>query len=90
MNQIINMVMRTIMRKMLNKGIDAGFSKSASLRGGRSQPPQDALDDFGTPVRSDTTQNEIRAARRSKPEGGGPGAQQAKQAMKMLRRSGKL
>ena len=38
MNQIINMIIRTVMRKMLNKGIDAGFNKAASMRGGGKQP----------------------------------------------------
>ncbi|MCX7566102.1 hypothetical protein OS189_07090 [Sulfitobacter sp. F26169L] len=90
MNQIFNMVMRIVMRKMLNKGIDAGFNKAASMRGGRKQQqPQGEIDDFGNPVQSGPSQQEVRAARRARRQGG-QSAQQTKQAMKMLRRSGKF
>jgi hypothetical protein len=89
MNQILNMVMRLITRKLLNKGIDAGFKKAASLRGGRGQQQQGEIDDFGNPV---SNRDDVRAARRAKRESAGKpgGARQAKQAMKMLRRTTKF
>jgi hypothetical protein len=91
MNQIINMIMRSIMRKMVNKGIDAGFNKAASMRGGgKPQQPQGEIDDYGNPVQRGPSQQEVRAARRAKREGGGQAANQTKQAMKMARRAGKL
>ena len=34
MNQIINMVIKILMRKVVSKGIDAGFNKASSMRGG--------------------------------------------------------
>jgi hypothetical protein len=85
MNQIINMVMRMFMRKMVSKGIDAGFKKASSMRG-KSTQPQGEIDDFGNPVQS---QSDVRAARRAQRQGGDKSAQQAEQAMKMLRRAGK-
>jgi hypothetical protein len=91
MNQIINMIMRAIMRKLLNKGIDAGFNKAASMRGGgKQQQPQGEIDDYGNPVQSGPTQQEVRAARRAKRQGGGQSGQQTKQAMKMARRATKF
>ncbi|MEH6645604.1 hypothetical protein [Sulfitobacter sp.] len=91
MNQIINMIIRQLTRKLLNKGIDAGLNKASSLRNGREQQPQQgAIDDYGNPVQKGPTQEEVRAARRAKRQGGGQGANQAKQAMKMVRRAGKL
>ncbi|UWR27810.1 hypothetical protein K3757_07705 [Sulfitobacter sp. S223] len=91
MNQIINMVIRQLTRKLLNKGIDASFNKAASLRNGRAEAQQQgAIDDYGNPVKGNPTQEEVRAARRAKRQGGGQGPRQAKQAMKMIRRAGKL
>jgi len=86
MNQIINMVMRIVMRKMLNKGIDAGFNKAASI--GRNRKPQPQLDDYGNQP-DGPTQQEVRAARRAKRQNK-QGTAQAKQAMKVARRVGKL
>ena len=85
MNQIINMIVRQLMRRLLNKGIDAGFDKAASMRNGRRRAPQGQIDDYGNPVERGAGQN-------TRPRGqqGGQGARQAKQAMKMARRAGKL
>ncbi|MEP1768454.1 MAG: hypothetical protein ABJJ53_17665 [Sulfitobacter sp.] len=81
MNQIINMIMRTVMRKLLNKGIDAGFNKAASMRGGPKKQAKGEIDDYGNPVAQHTQRS-----------GGSSnkGAQQAKQAMKMARRINKF
>ena len=51
---------------------------------------QGVIDDYGNPVKGNPTQEEVRAARRAKRQGGGQGPRQAKQAMKMIRRAGKL
>jgi len=80
MNQIINMIMRTVMRKLLNKGIDAGFNKAASMRGNKGQQPQGEIDDHGNPIK--------RGNQNRQP--GGRSAKQAKQAMKMARRAGRM
>lgn len=67
MNQIINMVMKILMRKVVSKGIDAGFNKASSMRGGRKQPqPRGDIDDYSNPVRSGPTKEEVRAASRAK------------------------
>ncbi len=87
MNQIINMIMRQLMRKFVNKGIDAGFNKASSMRGGRKQQPQGEIDDYGNPTGNGPSRDEVRAERREKRQSGG---QQTKQAMKMIRRAGKL
>jgi len=81
MNQIINMIIRTIMRKLLNKGIDAGFNKAASMRGGHNNQPKGEIDDYGIPI----AQNNQRPKRQNNQS-----AQQAKQAMKMARRINKF
>lgn len=90
MNQIINMIIRQVMRKLVNKGVDVGFNKASSMGGNRARQPQGEIDDYGNPVQNGPTQDEVRAARRAKRQGGGQGAQQTKQAMKMVRRIGKL
>ena len=89
MNQIINMIMSTVMRKLLNKGIDAGFNKAASMRGGRQQPAQGQIDDYGNPITQGQSKQEIRAARQAKRQNT-QSANQAKQAMKMARRASKF
>ena len=72
MNQIINMVMKMLMRKVASKGIDAGFNKASSMRGGRKpQQPQGDIDDYGNPVRRGPSQQEVRAARRAKRQNNG-------------------
>jgi hypothetical protein len=77
MNQIINMFIRLVMRKVMSKGIDAGFSKAASMRGmgKRKQQPAGEIDDYGNPVNRSAPEGdgqarrEIRAARRARREG---------------------
>lgn len=72
MNQIINMVMKMLMRKVVSKGLDAGFNKASSMRGGRKQPqPQGEIDDYGNPIKRGPTQQEVRAARRAKRQNNG-------------------
>ncbi|MDG1351788.1 MAG: hypothetical protein P8P70_01205 [Sulfitobacter sp.] len=90
MTQLINMIMRQIMRKFINKGIDAGFNKAASMGNRRSTTPQGTIDDYGNPVEAGASRDEVRAARRQQRQGGGQGAQQTKQAMKMVRRATKF
>lgn len=79
MNQIINMIIRTVMRKLLNKGIDAGFNKAASMRSNKAQQPQGEIDDYGNPVQ-----------RNSSNQPGDNSAKQAKQAIRMARRAGRM
>lgn len=90
MNQIINMIIRQVMRKLVNKGVEASFNKASSMGRNRQQQPQGEIDDYGNPVRKGTAQDEVRAARRARRQGGGQSATQTKQAMKMVRRIGKL
>ena len=90
MNQLINMIMRQLMRKFVNKGINAGFNKASSMRKGAKQQPMGEIDDYGNPTQTGPSREEVRAARREKRQGGGQGAEQTKQAMKMIRRSSKL
>ena len=72
MNQIINMVMKILMRKVVSKGLDAGFNKASSMRGGRKQPqPQGEIDDYGNPIKRGPSQQEVRAARRAKRQNNG-------------------
>ena len=72
MNQIINMVIKILMRKVVSKGIDAGFNKASSMRGGGKQPqPQGEIDDYGNPIKRSPSQQEVRAARRAKRQNNG-------------------